>query len=62
MIKATYNKHLRTYTLRRIFNGVTIAKYKTGKVYFKEREKLNYFGDESWNKYIKDNNLKNLKK
>ena len=62
MIKVTYNIKERTYTLRRIFNGKTIAKYRTKPIHFKERKKLDFFGTQSWNKYIIENNLKNIKK
>ena len=62
MIKVTYNIKQRTYTLRRYHNNKVIAKFRTEKIHFKERKKLDFFGSESWNKYIKDNNLKNLKK
>ncbi len=61
MIKVTYNIKERTYTLRRIFNNKTIAKYRTKPIHFKERKKLDFFGSESWNKYIIDNNLQNIK-
>jgi hypothetical protein len=62
MIISNYNIKLRTYTLRRIFNGKTIAKYRTKPIHFKERKKLDFYGSQSWNKYIKDNNLQNIKK
>ena len=62
MIKATYNVKQRTYTLRRVFNNKVIAKYRTEPIHFKERKKLDFYGCESWNKYIRDNNLKNIKK
>ena len=62
MITARYDNKRKTYTLRRYHNGKSIGIYKTGKIYKKEREEKDLYGTESWNKYIRDNNLKNIKK
>jgi len=62
MITARYDNKRKTYTLRRYHNGKNIGIYKTGKIYKKERQEKDLFGSESWNKYIRDNNLQNIKK
>lgn len=62
MIIATANKSYRTYTLRRYHKGVQIAKYKTEPITTKVFKEMRFFGTKSWNNYIKDNKLKNIKK
>ena len=62
MIKKKANKYSRTYTLRKYYNGKRIGKYKTLKLSKEEFKKFSFFGSDSLNKYIKDNNLKNLEK
>ena len=62
MTIATQNKRYKTYTIRRLHNGKVIAKYKTKELTKEEFKQFAYFGSETLNKYIKDNNLKNIKK
>jgi hypothetical protein len=62
MIIATPNISYRTFTIRRYHNSKVIAKYHTKPITTKVFNKMRLFGTESWNKYIRDNNLKNLKK
>jgi len=62
MIIATQNKRYKTYTLRRYHNSKVIAKYKTLELSKEEFKKFAYFGTETLNKYIIDNNLQNIKK
>ena len=62
MITKIPNKYNRTYTLRKYHNGKRIGKYKTPKLSKEEFKKFSFFGSESLNKYIRDNNLKNIKK
>ena len=62
MIIVNQNKRYKTYTLRRTHNGKVIAKFRTNPMSKEDFLKCAYFGTESWNKYIKDNNLKNIKK
>lgn len=62
MITKTKNKRYRTYTLRRYHKGVQIAKYRTLEMSKEEFKQFAFFGSDSLNNYIKDNNLKNIKK
>ena len=62
MIIATPNKRYKTYTLRRYHNDNVIAKFKTKELSKEEFRLFAYFGSETLNKYIRDNNLQNLKK
>jgi folate-dependent tRNA-U54 methylase TrmFO/GidA len=62
MIKKTPNNRDRTYTLRRYHKGLQIAKYRTLPLSKEEFKQFEYFGSDSLIKYIKDNNLKNIKK
>jgi len=62
MIIVNQNKRYKTYTLRRTHNGKVIAKYRTKELTKEEFKQFAYFGSETLNNYIKDNNLQNIKK
>tara|TARA_R100000544_G_scaffold33729_1_gene20277 strand:+ start:230 stop:418 length:189 start_codon:yes stop_codon:yes gene_type:complete len=62
MITKKANKYDQSYTLRKYHNGKRVGKYKTKRLPKKEFKEFSFFGTDTLNKYIINNNLKNLEK